>query len=82
VAYAKATLGLLGATGADVILDRSHLSLWAYAADPSYMPPLIAALEHLRDVATDTPLDVRDEDFETAIIRIGVIPVEVARPRI
>jgi hypothetical protein len=49
VAYAKATLGLLAATRADVILDRSYLSMWAYAKDPSYMQPLIAALDELSD---------------------------------
>jgi hypothetical protein len=50
VALAKATLGLLAATGADVILDRSFLSMWAYGDAPAYMTPLIEALGHLPDV--------------------------------
>jgi hypothetical protein len=32
VASAKVTLGLLLATNPDVILDRSFLSMWAYAS--------------------------------------------------
>lgn len=49
VAFAKATLGLLSATGAGVILDRSFLSMWAYEEHADYMLPLIRGLRHLPD---------------------------------
>ena len=50
VAFAKATLGLLLATHADVILDRSFFSMWAYDDTPAYMTPLIEALGQVPDV--------------------------------
>ncbi len=34
IAFARVTLGLLAATRAGVILDRSFVSMWAYTRDP------------------------------------------------
>ncbi len=50
VAFAKVTIGLLAATHADVILDRSFLSMWAYASNPEYMMPLLGALRSVPEV--------------------------------
>jgi hypothetical protein len=50
VAFAKMTLGLLLATNPDVILDRSFLSMWAYASGPDYMEPLLQAVGDLPDL--------------------------------
>jgi hypothetical protein len=47
IAFAKATIGLLAAIDADVILDRSFLSMWAYEEDAAYMEPLIVGLRHV-----------------------------------
>ncbi len=43
-AYAKATVGILGAYEANLILDRSFLSMYAYSEDPSFVEPLVRAV--------------------------------------
>lgn len=51
IAFAKVTVGLLAATGADVILDRSFVSIWAYTPDrDGYVDPLVEALRYIPDV--------------------------------
>jgi hypothetical protein len=48
IAYAKATVGILGAQEAYLILDRSFLSMWAYSKDRSYMEPLVRVAREIR----------------------------------
>jgi thymidylate kinase len=51
IAFAKVTVGLLAATRAEVILDRSFVSMWAYTPDrDGYVDPLIESLRCLPDV--------------------------------
>lgn len=51
IAFAKVTVGLLAATHAGVILDRSYVSMWAYTHDrDGYVDPLVEALSYVPDV--------------------------------
>lgn len=51
IAFAKVTVGLLAATRAGVILDRSFVSMWAYTPDQDgYVDPLVEALRYIPDV--------------------------------
>ena len=51
LAFAKVTIGLLTATRANVILDRSFLSMWAYTREPSdYFDPLVEALRFVPEL--------------------------------
>lgn len=50
-AFAKVTVGLLAATGAGVILDRSFVSMWAYTRDPDdYLRPIVETLRYVPDL--------------------------------
>ncbi len=51
IAIAKATVGLLAATRAGVILDRSFVSMWAYTRDADdYVRPIISTLQYVPDL--------------------------------
>lgn len=51
IAFAKVTVGLLAATQAGVILDRSFVSMWAYTPSrDGHMDSLVEALSYIPDV--------------------------------